>query len=290
VRGKKTGGRQVGTPNKATAEIRALAQSLAPAALAELARLASEATSEAARVAACVHLLDRAYDKSPSAARNWLKTIRGLLQFTVASGLREHDPSIGIKLPRQKSDGIHTWSESEIKQFETAHPMGTKPRLALGLLLFTAQRRGDVVRMGRQHIRNGALQVRQDKTGAVLEIPIHSELGVILDATPSAHLTLLTTKFGKPFTAAGFGNWFREQCYKAGLPRNCSAHGLRKAACRRLAEAGCTVKQIAAISGHRSLSEVQRYTAAADQALLARDAMRTLEDKAEHPLANRGAS
>jgi hypothetical protein len=53
----------VGTPNKATAEIRALAQSLAPAALAELARLASEAKSEAARIAACVHLLDRAYGK-----------------------------------------------------------------------------------------------------------------------------------------------------------------------------------------------------------------------------------
>ena len=209
--------------------------------------------------------------------------------FTVANGLREHDPSIGIKLRCHKSDGIHTWSEAEITQFETEHPIGSKPRLAFGLLLYTAQRRSDVVRMGRQHIRNGAMQVRQDKTGAMLEIPIHPELGVILDATPSGHLTLLTTEYGKPFTAAGFGNWFRERCDKAGLPKNCSAHGLRKAACRRLAEAGCTIKQIAAISGHRTLSEVQRYTDAADQARLARDAMRTLQGEEEHPLANRRA-
>jgi integrase len=225
--------------------------------------------------------------KSPAAARNWLKSLRGLLQFAVANGFREDDPSSGIKLLRHKSDGFHTWSEGEIEQFEAKHPIGSKPRVALGLLLYTAQRRGDVVRMGRQHIRNGALHVRQNKTGTTLEIPLRPDLSAILDASASGHLTLATTEHGKPFSAAGFGNWFREQCDKAELPKQCSAHGLRKAACRRLAEAGCTVKQIAAISGHRSLSEVQRYTDAADQAQLARDAMRTLQCKAEHVLANR---
>jgi hypothetical protein len=74
--------------------------------------------------------------------------------------------------------------------------------------------------------------------------------------------------------SAGFGNWFRDQCNEAGLPKHCSAHGLRKAACRRLAEAGCTAHQIAAISGHASLREVERYTKAVDQARLAKDAIR----------------
>jgi integrase len=91
-------------------------------------------------------------------------------------------------------------------------------------------------------------------------------------ATPTEHLTFLVTEFGKPFTAAGFGNWFRERCNEAGLP-HCSAHGLRKAACRRLAEAGCSAKQIAAISGHQTLREVERYTRAADQKKLASQAL-----------------
>ena len=57
------------------------------------------------------------------------------------------------------------------------------------------------------------------------------------------------------------------------LPRHCAAHGLRKAACRRLAEAGCSANVIASISGHTTLTEVARYTKAADQERMARDGM-----------------
>ena len=92
----------------------------------------------------------------------------------------------------------------------------------------------------------------------------------LMTVTPSDHLTFLTTRNGSPFTPAGFTNWFREVCNEAGLPKGTSAHGLRKAACRRLAEAGCSANVIAAVSGHRSLHEVQRYTAAADQLRMAR--------------------
>jgi integrase len=112
------------------------------------------------------------------------------------------------------------------------------------------------------------ISVRQEKTGVVLDIPLHAALAAIIAATPSEHLTYLITQFGKPFTSAGFGNWFREQCDAAGLSQ-CSAHGLRKAAARRLAEAGCTAYEIAAITGHASLREVVRYTKAADQKRLA---------------------
>ena len=86
-------------------------------------------------------------------------------------------------------------------------------------------------------------------------------------------MTFLTTAFGKPFTAAGFTNWFREMCNEAGLPKGTSAHGLRKATCRRLAEAGRSANEIAAISGHESLREIERYTKAADQARMARAAI-----------------
>src|SRR5262245_60445197 len=105
-----------------------------------------------------------------------------------------------------------------------------------------------------------------------LAIPVHPELAAIIAASTADQLTFLTTQFGRPFTSAGLGNKFREWCDQAGL-QHCSAHGLRKAAARRLAEAGCTAHEIAAITGHASLKEVARYTRGADQRRLAEAAM-----------------
>ena len=118
--------------------------------------------------------------KPPHAARSWLVTLRSLCQFAVKRGLLRADPTANIKQRSIKGDGFHTWTDDEIAQFEAHHPIGTKPRLAFALLLYTTQRRGDVVRMGRQHIRETqdgpALYVKQHKTGVELLIPIHPEL------------------------------------------------------------------------------------------------------------------
>src|SRR5580700_4990496 len=107
-------------------------------------------------------------------------------------------------------------------------------------------------------------------------IPMGDELRAAIETTPANYLTFLTTARGKPFTAAGFTNWFRDMSDAAGLPKGLSAHGLRKAMCRRLAEAGCSEKMIAAISGHKTLRMVQRYTEAADQERMARAAIEQL--------------
>jgi integrase len=211
--------------------------------------------------------------KPPHAARSWLVTLRSLCQFAVKRGWLRIDPTRDIKLASIKGDGFHTWAEDEIARYEAHYPIGTKPRLALALLLYTAQRRSDVVRMGRQHIKDGVLTVKQQKTGATLAIPVHSHLQAVLDATPSEHLTFLTTATGKPYGGDHFSRRFREWCDAAGLPQCCTPHGLRKAACRRLAEAGCSANEIMAISGHATMKELVRYTAAADQARLARNAI-----------------
>jgi integrase len=97
---------------------------------------------------------------------------------------------------------------------------------------------------------------------------VHPTLRAILDATPTKHLTFLVTELGRPFSAKGFGNWFRNRCDEAGLP-HCTFHGLRKAGATRLADAGCSEHEIAAWGGWKSLSEVQRYTKAASQKRLA---------------------
>jgi integrase len=209
---------------------------------------------------------------TPHRAKHWLKALRHLMQFAIAAEMCATDPTQGIKIKLPKSDGYYTWSESDVAAFEAAHPIGTKPRLAMALALYTAQRRSDILRMGPQHFRNGVLYVRQDKTGVTLNIPVHPDLQRIIDATPCGHLTFLIRRTGKPYDPNDFSETFRKWCDAAGL-RACSVHGLRKAACRRLAEAGCSASEIAAISGHATLGEVTRYTKAADQARLARNAM-----------------
>lgn len=83
------------------------------------------------------------------------------------------------------------------------HP-GSRARLAFGLLLYTAHRRGDVVPLGPQDIQDGFIRVRRQKTGAITEIPVLPELQEILSAHPVDNKTLLMTSGGKPFTAAGF--------------------------------------------------------------------------------------
>jgi integrase len=215
----------------------------------------------------------------PESANSLRRVLRAMMQHAVETGLRADDPTREVRAIRVKSDGFHSWTDAEIARFEMHHAIGSRARLALALLLYTGQRRSDVVRIGRQHVRDGFLSVRQNKTGALLEIPVIPELEVIIDETPSDHLTFLTTQAGKPLTPAGFSYLFKQQCNAAGLP-HCSAHGLRKAAARRLAEAGCTAHEIAAITGHASLREIVRYTKAADQKQLAGAAMRKVRAKA----------
>ena len=207
-----------------------------------------------------------------------LNMLRILMAHAIELGWRTDNPARDVKRLKVRSDGFHSWTEDEITQFESRWPIGTRERLALCLLLYTGQRgRSDVSRMGRQHIQDGMLRVRQQKTGAELMLPLPAPLLEAIAAVPAGNLTFLTNKYGKPFTPAGFGNWFRHQCKAAGLP-HCSAHGLRKAAARRLAEAGCTEHEIAAITGHASLKEVQHYTKSADQKRLAIAAMAKIKD------------
>jgi integrase len=227
--------------------------------------------------------------EQPGAANGLRMALRVMMKHAIEIGLRADDPTREVRAIRIRTEGHHSWTDEEIAQFERCHPIGSRARLAQALLLYTGQRRGDVVRMGAQHMRNGALHVKQQKTGAELIIPVHPILAAIIAAAPRDHLTFVTTRLGGPFQGSAFSRWFREKCDEAGLP-HCSAHGLRKAAARRLAEAGCTAHEIGAITGHASLTELVRYTRTADQRRLAEAAMtkaRTSSGKPGDEFANK---
>jgi integrase len=210
--------------------------------------------------------------KKRFAARNWMKTLRGLIKHAIAMEMRQDDPTVGIKLPSPKTDGFHTWDDAEIERFQKRHPLGTRAHLALTLLRATGQSRADVVRMGRQHVQGGFLSIRRKKTGASIDIPVLPELREAVDLMPATdQLAFLTTEAGQPFTAAGFGGWFRERCDEAGL-YHCTPHGLRKAAATRLAEAGATAHELMAWFGWTSIREAERYTKNANRKRLAESA------------------
>jgi integrase len=125
------------------------------------------------------------------------------------------------------------------------------------------------------------IRVIQQKTRRKLVIPLHRSLREVLGLAERnrKHVTIIATEYGRPFTVDGFSQWMRDAITQAGLPLDCQPHGLRKAAGRRLADAGCTPHEIMAVLGHKTLSEAERYTREADQALLATTALAKLEGR-----------
>lgn len=213
--------------------------------------------------------------KTPGAVRNLRLRLRRAFRLAVKLGWRDDNPVTETEAPRVKTSGFKPWTEENIADYEAYWPSGTRERLALALLLYTCQRRSDVVTMGRQHTKAGRIHVCQLKGGTRLAIGIHPKLKIELDLAPLG-MTYLLTQYGTPFSAAGFTAWFGEKADEAGAVGK-RPHGLRKASCRRLAEVGCTAKQIAAISGHTTLKEIERYTRDADQVVLADSAMLKLQ-------------
>jgi integrase len=222
---------------------------------------------------------------TPTVAKRLLTILRALVVEALDLGWIKTDPLVGLKVELPQSEGILDWKEEEVAHFRANYPLGTMERLALELLLNFAARREDVIRVGRGHVKNGELSYTQIKTNAALTIPLlPTTLEAIAAMGPNGHLIyLLNETTGRPFTDEVFGKWFAKRCRRIGLDRmsktgkKLSAHGLRKAACVALAEAGCNDQHIMAISGHKSIKEVQRYTKGVRQKLMARQAMTLLQ-------------
>ncbi len=205
--------------------------------------------------------------------------MRRLFAWAKEQELVTSNPALDVRYVSGTTTGHHTWSIDEVEQFEAHHPIGTKARLALSLLLYTGVRRSDVVLLGRQHVRDGWLKFTQQKgrnrRPITVEIPVLDVLKDVLDRSPTGDLTFLVTEYGRPFAVAGFGNKFRQWCDEAELSQ-CSAHGLRKAGATIAAENGATSHQLMSIFGWLTLQQAERYTRGAERKRLAGEAMNLL--------------
>jgi integrase len=214
---------------------------------------------------------------TPSQARHFLITMRGLYRWAVDAGHLQVDPTLGVRSPvLPKTHGFPMWSEEQLAAYEARWPIGTRQRVWLDVLLYTGLRRGDAVRLGRQHVKAGVATIMTEKSGGAVEvsIPILPVLAATLNAGPCGDLAFIVGENGRPLTKGGFTIVFRRACRAAGVRG--SAHGLRKVAATRAANAGATVAELKAIFGWSSDSMAGLYTRGADRRRLARQAMHKL--------------
>jgi integrase len=211
---------------------------------------------------------------TPFQARHFLDTVRGLFEWALEAGLVKTNPAAAVKYPTLKSGaGFPVWSEDDVDAFERRWPLGTKERVWLSVLLYTGLRRGDAVRIGRQHVRNDVAVIKTQKSGEKIEVhlPLLPPLLEALRAGPTAELAFICGANGKRMTKESFGNAFSDACRKAGIKK--SAHGLRKVGATRAANNGATVAQLNAIFGWTGSKMASLYTQSADRARLSRDAI-----------------
>jgi integrase len=218
--------------------------------------------------------------KTPAQAHHFLETMRGLFKWAKKARMVKVDPTADVDAPRRKEGpGFPAWSETDVEKYERRWPVGTRERVWLDVLLYTGLRRGDAVRLGRQHVRNGIAQLATEKTGIVVTLPILPVLAATLAAGPCGDLSFIVGESGQPLTKESFGNMFRDACRAAGVPG--SAHGVRKIAATRAANAGATVAQLEAIFGWTGGRMASLYTRMADRQRLAREAMGKLDKASE---------
>jgi integrase len=225
---------------------------------------------------------------TPGTANMVVKVLRLLCKFAIDRGYLRENPVRGIEL--QKLGEHRAWTDEECATFEARWPAGSMQRRAYMLAKYTGQRCGDIAAMTRAHRKviravdqTGAelwlpaIRVVQQKTGTELWVPEHRALTAEL-ALGGGHMSLLTKHDGSAFGSDALRLWFADAIEEAGLPDQCVLHGLRKTAARMLAEAGCTTHQIAAITGHRGLKQIEDYTRAARQLPMATAAIHQLQE------------
>jgi integrase len=212
--------------------------------------------------------------KTPFQARHFLDTMRGLLEWAKEAQFVKSNPATAVRYPLLKSgEGFPVWTEDDVAAYEARWPLGTRQRVWLDVLLYTGLRRGDAVRLGRQHVRDGVASIKTQKSGSMVEvsIPLLPPLVEALHAGPTGELAFICGSNGKPMTKESFGNAFSDACRNAGIRK--SAHGLRKIGATRAANNGATVAQLNAIFGWTGSKMASLYTQSADRARLSREAI-----------------
>ena len=214
---------------------------------------------------------------------NYVVQVLGLLfSFGIDRGYRADNPAARPRRLRT-GDGHRPWEEDEIQAYRARWAPLTWERAACELLLNVGQRGGDTAKMTRAHYRQGWISAVQEKTGERIDVPASRDLIAVLDPWLASHfsLALLPVGPGGPASVDYFRHRMREAYREAGLPDDCTTHGLRYSAATRLHELGCDWETVAAITGQRTVDMVRKYTARKRRARLAIDRLNAATGNAE---------
>ncbi|MFZ5693296.1 MAG: tyrosine-type recombinase/integrase [Pseudomonadota bacterium] len=205
---------------------------------------------------------------TPFQARHFVDVMRSLFAWAKETGHVQHDPAAKVAYPPMKSgDGFPAWTDDDVAAFRRRWPLGTRQHVWLAVLLYTGFRRGDAVRLGRQHVRDGIARIRTEKTETPVTIRLLPPLLEAIEAGPTGDMAYICGANGKPLTKESFGNEFGDACRKAGIRK--SAHGIRKLAAITMALNGANNAELNAMFGWRGAKMAALYTQAADRERLA---------------------
>lgn len=217
----------------------------------------------------------------PAAARHFVDVLRGMFRFLLEADLVKADPTDGVKVARPQTGGHEAWTDADLERYRAHWKLGTRQRVALELLYATGLRRGDAVRAGEQHVRNGVIRLKTEKTGETVAIAVSPELLEALRAGPTGDLAWIVGETGLPLTKESFGNNFRDWCNAAGVSR--SAHGVRKAAATGDAHDGWSDAELDAKYGWRGRRMAPLYTREAQRERLSLEAARRTKERTKRP-------
>ncbi len=217
---------------------------------------------------------------TPAAANNFIKTMRALFRWAVEAGHVKENPAGAVAFIPTKSPGFRPWTMEDLDRYRARWPIGTRERVAVEVLVTTGLRRGDAVRLGAQHLKDGVFAIRTEKTAMLVYRPLLPELTQAIDAGPVGDLAYIVGANGHPMVKESFGNWFRKTCDAAGVPG--SAHGLRKLAAATMAEKGATNEELKAAFGWQTNEQSTTYTRSADRRRLAIQAAQKLMTGTEY--------
>ncbi len=225
-----------------------------------------------------INMIEKIGARAPQMA-NLTRSV--LLKVLSVAHTRKWIPRLitGKGITTYKGGTHHTWTADELAAYEARWPLGTRERLAYAAYRYTGQRGGDVTKLSRRDALAGSFTIVQQKTGAAVDIPVAPQLLEAIKAMPANGVTVIGDKHGRPIQRRTLTKIIKKAVKEAGLPARCVPHGLRKALLTELAEEGASDRQLASISGHKNTEELKTYTQAANQKILARDAMAKLTKK-----------
>lgn len=219
----------------------------------------------------------------PAAARHFIDTLRGFFRFLIEAEHAATDPTHNVKASRPKTEGHKRWTDEEVAQFRRRWPLGTRERVAFEILRETGLRRGDAVRVGRPHLRDGVIRINTEKTGARVSIAVTDMLDAALAAGPVGEMTFIYAKTpNRPMGKEAFGNWFRNAASAAGVHGK-SCHGLRKALATSDAQSGFSDAELDAKFGWTGRQMASLYTREANRERLSLEAQERAKLRTNSP-------